>query len=87
MASCKFKKCDGECLLINMLRSLLLMLVALGREAQAYNAANWAKANSFPVNTTSNGVGIPFIEFTKSSGTPGGATDDMQIYSDRLNNI
>ena len=42
-------------------------------------AADWAKVNSFPVNTTTKGVGIPFIEFIKISGTPGRATDDMQI--------
>lgn len=38
------------------------------------HAANWAKVNSFPVNTTPNGVGISFVEFIKSSGTPGSAT-------------
>ncbi len=37
-------------------------------------ATNWAKVNSFPVNTTINGVGISFIEFIKNSGTPGSAT-------------
>ena len=37
-------------------------------------AANWAKVNSFPVNTTTNGVGISFMEFIRSSGTPGSAT-------------
>ena len=37
-------------------------------------AANWATVNSFPVNTTTNGVGISFIEFIRSSGTPGSAT-------------
>jgi hypothetical protein len=37
-------------------------------------AANWARVNSFPVNTTPNGVGISFVEFIKDSGTPGSAT-------------
>ncbi len=37
-------------------------------------AANWATVNSFPVNTTTNGVGISFIEFIRSSATPGSAT-------------
>jgi len=37
-------------------------------------AANWAKVNSFPVNTTPNGVGLAFVEFIRSSGTPGSAT-------------
>ena len=36
--------------------------------------ANWAKVGSFPVNTTANGVGIAFVEFIQSSGTPGSAT-------------
>jgi len=37
-------------------------------------AANWSKVTSFPVSTTANGVGIVFVEFIKSSGTPGSAT-------------
>ena len=41
MNSFKLKKCGSECLLINRLRSFLLMLVALWAvpavEAQAYN--------------------------------------------------
>ncbi|HSH95166.1 MAG TPA: hypothetical protein VK968_13525, partial [Roseimicrobium sp.] len=38
------------------------------------HAANWAKVNSFPVSATANGVGISFVEFVRSSGTPGSAT-------------
>jgi hypothetical protein len=37
-------------------------------------AANWSKVTSFPVSTTTNGVGIVFVEFIKSSGSPGSAT-------------
>ncbi len=37
-------------------------------------AANWSQVTSFPVTTTANGVGIVFVEFIKSSGTPGSAT-------------
>jgi fibronectin type 3 domain-containing protein len=37
-------------------------------------AANWAKVASFPVNTTANGVGLTFVEFIQTSGTPGSAT-------------
>ncbi len=36
--------------------------------------ASWSLANSFPVTTTANGVGIVFVQFVASSGTPGGAT-------------
>jgi hypothetical protein len=42
-------------------------------------AANWAKVNSFPVNTTPNGVGISFVEFIRNSGTPGSATPVMWV--------
>ena len=41
--------------------------------------ANWAKVNSFPVNTTPNGVGLSFVEFIQSSGTPGNATPVMWV--------
>lgn len=37
-------------------------------------AANWSQVTSFPVSTTANGVGIVFVEFIQSSGTPGSAT-------------
>jgi len=37
-------------------------------------AANWSKVTSFPVSTTANGVGLVFVEFIKSSGSPGSAT-------------
>jgi fibronectin type 3 domain-containing protein len=37
-------------------------------------AANWSQVTSFPVSTSANGVGIVFVEFIKSSGTPGSAT-------------
>ena len=37
-------------------------------------AQSWTKVASFPVSTTANGVGIVFVEFIKSSGTPGSAT-------------
>ena len=37
-------------------------------------AANWSQVTSFPVSTTANGVGIVFVEFIKSSGSPGSAT-------------
>ncbi len=36
--------------------------------------ANWAKVASFPVSSTANGVGLAFVEFIQSSGTPGSAT-------------
>jgi hypothetical protein len=38
------------------------------------SGTSWAKVNSFPVNTTSNGVGLVFVELIESSGTPGSAT-------------
>jgi hypothetical protein len=37
-------------------------------------AANWSQVTSFPVTTTTNGVGLVFVEFIASSGTPGSAT-------------
>ncbi len=37
-------------------------------------AANWSKVTSFPANTTSNGVGVVFVEFIKSSAAVGSAT-------------
>jgi regulation of enolase protein 1 (concanavalin A-like superfamily) len=36
--------------------------------------ANWTKVASFPVNTTTNNVGLVFVEFIKSSGVNGSAT-------------
>jgi photosystem II stability/assembly factor-like uncharacterized protein len=36
--------------------------------------ANWSKVTSFPVSTTTNNVGLVFVEFIKESGTPGNAT-------------
>ena len=36
--------------------------------------ANWTQVTSFPVNTTTNGVGLVFVEFIKSSGVNGSAT-------------
>jgi hypothetical protein len=39
------------------------------------HAVDWAQVTSFPVTTTTtNGVGILFVEFIASSGTPGSAT-------------
>ena len=37
-------------------------------------ASNWSQVTNFPVTTTANGVGLVFVEFIKSSGTPGSAT-------------
>ena len=36
--------------------------------------ANWSKAAGFTVTNTANGVGLVFVEFIQSSGTPGSAT-------------
>jgi hypothetical protein len=41
--------------------------------------ANWSKVNSFPVSTTPNGAGLVFVEFIKSSGTPGTATPTIFV--------
>jgi hypothetical protein len=43
------------------------------------HGANWAKVTSFPVNTTANGVGVAFVEFIQSSGTPGSATPEIWV--------
>ncbi|HKW31290.1 MAG TPA: sialidase family protein, partial [Verrucomicrobiae bacterium] len=36
--------------------------------------ATWSPVATFPVSTTANTVGIVFVQFVKSSGTPGAAT-------------
>ncbi len=36
--------------------------------------ANWAKVTSFPVSTTANAVGLPYVQFIPDSGSPGSAT-------------
>jgi hypothetical protein len=41
--------------------------------------ANWAQVGSFPVNSTANSVGLVFVEFIKSSGTPGSATPTIFV--------
>jgi hypothetical protein len=38
------------------------------------SGATWSLVNSFLVSTTANGVGIVFVQFVKSSGSPGSAT-------------
>lgn len=38
------------------------------------SGATWSLVGSFPVTTTANGVGIVFMQFVKSSGSPGSAT-------------
>jgi hypothetical protein len=38
------------------------------------SGATWSLVSSFPVPTTANGVGIVFVQFVKSSGSPGSAT-------------
>ena len=38
------------------------------------SGATWSLVGSFPVTTTANGVGIVFVQFVKSSGSPGSAT-------------
>jgi hypothetical protein len=38
------------------------------------SGATWSLVSSFPVSTTANGVGIVFVQFVKSSGSPGSAT-------------
>jgi hypothetical protein len=39
----------------------------------------WSQVTSFPVTTTPDGVGIPFIQFIKSSGTSGSATPTIYV--------
>jgi hypothetical protein len=57
------------------LGSILLYGTHLAGLWQSANyATNWSRVTSFPVSTTANGVGIVFVEFIKSSGTPGSAT-------------
>jgi hypothetical protein len=41
--------------------------------------ANWTPVGSFPVNSTANSVGLVFVEFIKSSGTPGSATPTIFV--------
>ncbi|MEO7932618.1 MAG: carbohydrate-binding protein [Chthoniobacterales bacterium] len=42
-------------------------------------AASWSKVTSFPVNTTTNQVGLVFVEFIKSSGGNGSATPEIWV--------
>jgi hypothetical protein len=39
--------------------------------------ASWSLVSSFPVTTTANTVGIVFVQFVASSGTPGSATPTL----------
>jgi hypothetical protein len=39
--------------------------------------ASWSQVTSFPVTTTANTVGIVFVQFIASSGTPGSATPTL----------
>jgi photosystem II stability/assembly factor-like uncharacterized protein len=39
--------------------------------------ASWSLVSSFPVTTTANTVGIVFVQFVRSSGTPGSATPTL----------
>ena len=41
--------------------------------------ANWSQVTSFPVTTTANSVGLVFVEFLKSSGSPGSATPTIFV--------
>ncbi|MBW8780309.1 MAG: fibronectin type III domain-containing protein [Verrucomicrobia bacterium] len=41
--------------------------------------ASWSKVTSFPVNTTTNQVGLVFVEFIKSSGVNGSATPEIWV--------
>ena len=47
--------------------------------------ANWTQVSSFPVTTTANSVGLVFIEFIKSSGSPGSATPTIFVGVSRTN--
>ena len=38
------------------------------------SGATWSQVGSFPVTTTANSVGIVFVQFVRSSGSPGSAT-------------
>jgi hypothetical protein len=48
--------------------------------------ASWSQVSSFPVTTTSNSVGIVFVQFIASSGTPGSATPTLFAGVSRTNN-
>jgi hypothetical protein len=41
--------------------------------------ATWTHVSSFPVTVTSNSVGLVFVEFIKSSGSPGSATPTIFV--------
>ena len=47
--------------------------------------ATWTLVSSFPVTTTANSVGLVFVEFIKSSGSPGGATPEIFVGVSRTN--
>ena len=47
--------------------------------------ANWTQVISFPVTSTANSVGLVFVEFIKSSGSPGSATPMIFVGVSRTN--
>lgn len=47
--------------------------------------ASWTQVSSFPVTSTPNSVGLVFVEFIKSSGTPGSATPTIFVGVSRTN--
>jgi hypothetical protein len=47
--------------------------------------ANWTQVSSFPVATTANSVGLVFVEFIKSSASPGSATPTIFVGVSRTN--
>src|ERR1035437_2929525 len=54
------------------------LLIYGSRGTGLYKSANygatWTQVSSFPVTSTANSVGLVFVEFVKSSGSPGSAT-------------
>jgi hypothetical protein len=48
--------------------------------------ASWNKVNSFPVTTTTNGVGLVFVQFVKGSGTAAAPTPIIYVGVSQTNN-
>jgi len=72
---------DGERLMVDPNNSSILFMGTNqnGLWKSTDYGITWNQVTSFPVATTSDGVGLDFVQFIKSSGTPGSATPTIYV--------
>ena len=72
---------NGERLVVdpNSPNILLLGTRNTGLWKSTDHGATWNQVTSFPVTSTANGVGLVFVQFLKSSGTPGNPTQTIFV--------